>query len=385
MKRPATKTAIGVATIALLAALAGFRAMRPPRVKVVAVKTEEVRARVHGPGTVQSKVPVTISVKITGIVEKLHADQGDHVKKGQLLAELDFIELKARGAAAQAASGRAQQDLARAKADLLKAQASLELARSNHRRDEEVYKRGYLSAAAFDATRSALRVAESEVAAGKAAITALEAGARQAQHDARAAGELVGYTRIVAPMDGLITARRSEIGSTVTPGTALFQMVDYQIWAASWIDESLIADLRLGQPATITLRSGRVFQGEVARLGNAADTVTREVEVDVKFGKLPDPLVIGEETEVAIETGRRSAPAVPISALLTRENRRGVLVVEDGRARFRPVTISVQDGQRAAVSKGLREGELVIVEPAEIEPGTKVASRPQPATALASE
>jgi hypothetical protein len=74
--------------------------------------------------------------------------------------------------------------------------------------------------------------------------------------------------------------------------------------------------VRVGQKASIVLRSGRTFEGEVARLGSAADTVTRELEVDVKFSALPNPLVIGEEFEVTIETGRRVALAIPLSAIL---------------------------------------------------------------------
>ena len=385
MRVPGPKTIVGVVAVLLLAALAGFRALSPLQVTVAVVKTEPISGKVHGPGTVQSRVPVTISVKITGIVEELHADQGDRVKKGQLLAELDFTEAKARGAAARAASSRAHRDLARARADHLRAEANLGLARSNYQRDLDVFKPGYLTAAAFDATKAALRVAESEVTASKAAITALEAGATQAQQDARATGELLGYTRIVAPMDGLIISRKSEIGSTVSPGTPLFQMVNYEIWAASWIDESLIAGLRVGQKAKITLRSGRVFDGEVARLGNAADTVTREVEVDVKFHRLPDPLVIGEESEVAIEIGQQTAPAIPLSAITARGGRRGVLVVEEGRARFRPIVVGLQDGNRAAVLEGLKDNELVIVEPAELEPGKKVAPQNASRAAPASE
>ncbi len=136
-----------------------------PPVPVIAVKQVEIHGRVHGPGTVQCKVPVTVSPKITGILEKLYADQGDRVRKGQLLAELDSIELKARAAAAAAARSRAQRDLARSQADLVKAQANLGLARSNYQRDLEVFKPGYISQASFDTTKAQLRVAESEVAA----------------------------------------------------------------------------------------------------------------------------------------------------------------------------------------------------------------------------
>jgi HlyD family secretion protein len=110
----------------LILLLSGYRLIwYAPPVPVIAVKQVEIHGKVQGPGTVQSKVPVTVSPKITGILEKLYADQGDRVQKGQLLAELDSIELRAREAAALAAKNRAQRDLARAQADLGKAQANL--------------------------------------------------------------------------------------------------------------------------------------------------------------------------------------------------------------------------------------------------------------------
>ena len=100
--------------------------------------------------------------------------------------------------------------------------------------------------------------------------------------------------------------------------------------------------------------------------------MTRELEVDVKFDTLPDPLVIGEETDVNIDTGRQTAPAVPLSAIVERNGSKGVMVVSNGLANFWPVVLGLQDGQRAAVLEGLREGDMVILNPAGIEPGNKV-------------
>jgi len=81
---------IGAVVAVILLGVVAYRSFwyRPP-VPVTVVKREEVRGTVHGPGTVQSRVPVTVSAKVTGILEKLHVDQGDRVRKGQLLAELD--------------------------------------------------------------------------------------------------------------------------------------------------------------------------------------------------------------------------------------------------------------------------------------------------------
>jgi HlyD family secretion protein len=374
VKLPGGKKAIGVAVGLIIILLAGYRLFwyRPP-VAVMVVKKVEVQGKVHGPGTVQCKVPVTVSAKITGILEKLYADQGQMVQKGQLLAELDAMELRAREAAAQAAKNRAQRDLARAQADMIKAQANLGLAQSNYQRDLEVFKPGYISKAAFDTTKAQLKVAESEVAATKATVTALEAAVKQAESETHAAAAIHKYTHIVAPMDGLITVRKAEIGNLIAPGTPIFQMVDLdQIWMAAWIDQAQVAQLRKGQKAAIKLRSGRTFQGEVVRLNKEGDTVTRELEVDVKFEKLPEPLVIGEEGEVDIYTGRQTGPAIPLSAVMERQGAKGVLVVAKGVAQFRPVSLGLRDGQRAAVLKGVKEGEMVIVNPAGIEPGKKV-------------
>ena len=373
MKLSVRYTIVGIVIAALVMAFAGYKIfLYRPAVGVIIVKKAEIQGKVHGPGTVQSRVPVTVSAKITGILEKLHADQGDKVRKGQLLAELESAELRAREAAAQAGKGRAQRDLARAQADLIKSKANFALAQSNYQRDLEVFKPGYISPAAFDMTKAALRVAESDVTANEATVKALEAAVNQAESETRAAKALFGYTRIIAPMDGVITVRKAEVGNTVSPGTPIFQLVDYQIWAASWIDETKIAALREGQKASIRLRSGRIFNGEVARLNKEADTVTRELEVDVKFDALPNPLVMGEETEVDIDTGRQTAPAVPLSAIVERNGSKGVMVVANGLANFRLVTFGLQDGQRAAVLEGLKEGDMVILNPSGIEPGKKV-------------
>jgi HlyD family secretion protein len=365
---------ITIAVVAVLALLfVGSRMfLRHPSVAAIVVKKADIHGSVHGPGTVQSKVQVSVSTKITGIITKLYADQGNRVRKGMLLAELDSAELRSKEAAAHAARNRAERDFGRTKADLVKAQANLALARSNYQRDLEVFKPGYISQAAFDVSKSALQVAESDVAAGQAAVEAQQAAVDQAESETHAAEALSGYTRIVAPMDGIITVRKAETGDTVSPGAPIFQMVNYQIWAASWIDETKIAQLREGQKAVITLRSGRVFPGEVTRLNKEADSVTRELEVDVLFDTLPVPLVIGEETEVDIDTGVQTAPVVPLSAVTERNGARGVMTISGGITGFRPIVMGLQEGQRVAVLEGINEGDMVIINPAGIEPGSKI-------------
>jgi HlyD family secretion protein len=374
VKFPGGKKLIGMAVGIVILILLGYRIIwYAPPVPVIAVKDKEIQGKVHGPGTVQSRVPVTVSPKITGILEKLYADQGDRVQKGQLLADLDSVELRAREMAAQAAKNRAQRELIRAQADLGKAEANLGLAKSNYQRDLEVFKPGYISKAAFDTTKAQLKVAESEVNAFQATVTALQAAVKQAESETHAAAASQNYTHILAPMSGLITVRKAEVGTTLVPGSPIFQMVDLdKIWMAAWLDQALVAQLREGQPARIILRSGREFQGNVVRINQEGDTVTRELEVDVKFDQLPKPLVIGEEGQVEIELGQQKAPLVPLSAVLAKNGGKGVLVADNGILRFRNVTLGLQDGARTAVTTGLKEGELVVVNPEGLMPGTKI-------------
>lgn len=334
-------------------------------VAVVMVKEDEIQGKVHGPGTVQSRVPVTVSTKITGILEKLYVDQGDLVMQGQLLAELDAQELRSRVNASRATLTRVERDLNRARATVAKARADLTLSQSNYRRNLELFKNEVISEATMDTAKDALQVAESEYAEAQASLAALEASQNQVASEVRVADANLSYTQIVAPMEGLITDRTAEVGNTVVPGTPIFHMVDLTtIWVAAWIDETQIAHLRKGQRASITLRSGRVFQGEVVRLNIQADTVTRELEVDVQFKTLPNPLVIGEEAEVYIVTQKEKALVVPLSSVFLWQGKTGVLTVNNSRAISQPVSLGVQDGRNAAVSSGLQEGDLVILHPA---------------------
>ncbi len=371
---PGGKKTILVAVGVVIVLVLGYRLLlHRPSVPVIEVRQTEVQGQVKGPGTVQSRVPVTVSTKITGIVEKLHADQGDRVTKGQPLAELDAQELKAKMAASRAARHRAERELGRTQADAGKAQANLNLAQSNYRRDLEVFKPGYISEAAMDTTRAQLRLAESEQAAAQAQVAAQAAQAAQAESEVKASEAALGYTRILAPMDGLITVRKAEVGSTVAPGAPIFQMVDMgTVWVAAWIDASRIAQLREGQKADIRLRSGRRYQGRVARLNKEADTVTRELEVNVAFDQTPEPLVIGEEAEVTIFTGAQKAPAAPLGAILHQNDHTGVMVVDQGRLTFRPITLGVHDDKKTAVLEGLKDGDLVVAQPVNLKEGTRV-------------
>lgn len=367
--------------LVLAAGAAYWRFGRAVAVPIVEAAQGTVAQRVVGPGTLQARVPVTLAARITATVQQISVDIGDEVKRGQALVLLDDRDLAAK----RSVVGGQQTALARnvdaAKASIAKAQADLELARSKQQRDAELLRTGFVSQAVLDASDAALRAAQANLDNARATHAAREADASTLSHEARYSDTLLSFTRIVAPMDGVIIARQAEVGTTVVPGSTLLRMVDpATLWVAMRVDESVLARVQVGQAASIRMRSGEVLPGKVARLARQSDAATRELEVNVAFDKPPARFAIDQESEVAINVGNASGITVPLKALTRdREGRQGVLVVVDSRTEFRPVQTGASDGERVLIGKGLAAGERVAAKADDVKAGMRVTALDAPA------
>jgi len=292
-----------------------------PKVEVVRVEKRDLIAQVYGNGTVEAKVVVNIASKITGRIVEVNADQGDAVKRGQVLAKLDLSELQAQNRQAEASLALATKNAARFKALAAKDLVSTQ--------EAEQYETAYLLAKeAVVATRSRLADAT-----------------------------------IVAPEDGVIIRRDLELGATVTAGVPIFLMANPEtVWVKANVDESQLKGVAPGKPATITLRSapGEKFSGQVARLAWESDRITEELEVDVAFTPALQHFRLGEQAEVLIAAGtRQGAPSIPKGALVTRGKQRGVWVVEGNRLRFREVGVGLEDAKFSEITSGLAGNEAI--------------------------
>lgn len=367
--------------LVLAAGAAYWRFGRAVAVAIVEAVPGTVAQRVVGPGTLQARVPVTLAARITATVQQINVDIGDEVKRGQALVLLDDRDLAAK----RSVVGGQQMALARnvdaAKASIAKAQADLELARSKQQRDAELLRTGFVSQAVLDASDAALRAAQANLDNARATHAAREADASTLSHEARYSDTLLSFTRIVAPMDGVIIARQAEVGTTVVPGSTLLRMVDpATLWVAMRVDESVLARVQVGQAASIRMRSGEVLPGKVARMARQSDAATRELEVNVAFDKPPARFAIDQEAEVAINVGNASGITVPLKALTRdREGRQGVLVVVDSRTEFRPVQTGAGDGERVLIGKGLAAGERVAAKADDVKAGMRVTALDAPA------
>lgn len=338
--------------------------LAPQMVKSVRIEKRDLTAQVYGNGTVEAKVVVGVSSKITGRIVELYADQGDQVKRGQLLAKLendDFIQQQHQS---EAGVNRSAANLNVEQATLQKAKANLVLAEKNAQRYKVLAEKNLVSKLEAEQYENSYQVAKEEVSRSSAALES----ARMEQSANRAglgfAKSKVADTLIYAPQDGVIITRDLEKGATVTPGMSVFTMADPRtVWVKANVDESLLKGVALGKKATITLRSAATeqFPGQVARLGRQSDRVTEELEVDVAFTEPLKNFRLGEQADVYILAGmKKGVPSIPATAIVTKEKKRGVWVVANGKLAFKPVTAGIADRSGfTEILSGLDGGEQI--------------------------
>ncbi|MBL8287317.1 MAG: efflux RND transporter periplasmic adaptor subunit [Rubrivivax sp.] len=384
-RKPGRTLAVAVLAGALLAAAGAvwWRFGRAVPVAVVEAAQGRVMLRVLGPATLQARVPVTLAARITATVKEVRVDVGDVVRRGQVVALLDDRDLAARRGVVGGQQVALARNVSAAAAGVAKGQADLELARSRQQRDAELLRTGFVSQAVLDASNAALQAAAANLDNARAAQAAREAEVQALVQEGRYADTVLSFTRIAAPIDGVVVARQAEAGATVMPGTALLRLVDpATLWMAMRVDESVVGRVQVGQPASIRMRSGETVTGKVARIARQSDAATRELEVHVAFDTPPQRFAIDQEAEIAVATGEAQGVVVPAAALTRdRQGRQGVLVVAGSRTEFRPVQLGPGDGERVLVEgNGLAGGERVVAHPEGVKAGARVQPLPMAAS-----
>lgn len=373
----------GVLGIVLLAAAMLWLAfnrgpLAPVQVQVAAVTRDALSSSVFGIGTVEARHSYAIGPTQAGRVLRVLVDHGDAVRAGQLLAEMEPVDLEQRLKSAGAVQQRAQQSVLVAEAQLREAQSRHQVASANAARYRELAQKNFVSREAVEIRNNEASVTQAGMAAAEAALLAARKDVERAEQDRSAAAKQLSNLKLTAPVDGLVVARDAEPGSTVVAGQAVVRLIDPRsVWVRARIDQSRAAGLAPGLSADVVLRSNqaKTISGEVARVEIQSDAVTEERVVTISFSA-PPQMSLGELAEVTIYQEKR-APAlvVPSAAVKRVGDRNGVWQMAEGKSRFRPVKTGVQtlDGM-TEVTEGLEEGDSVIVySSAQLREGAKIA------------
>ena len=377
------------------------RGPKPTPVQLATVERSDLQARVTANGRVQAQKKVDMSATIAGQVTRLEVEEGDRVTKGQFLLQIDATNPSAVARSTEA-SMRA---LVR---ELDSSRAQLEQARIDFRRAEENHRAQIISTADLDRARTALTSAEAMVLASGRRV-------EQARATLDGARDTLKKTTVVAPMDGIVTARRVEEGEVAVigvlnqPGTVLLTISDMSVVEAEMeVDETSIPTVEVGQAARVRIDAypNRSFDGVVTEVGSSpmdieerqqqTDAIKFKVEVEIKDP--PETIKPGLSVQADILTGfAGQALVVPLQALVVRDIPRepgqalapgvpreeeGVYLLKGDVAEFRAVKTGLLGELDVEILDGLEGGETLITGPfralRSLEPGDPVTEEEEP-------
>ena len=311
-------------------------------VKTTVAKTGEAGQTLALPGTLQGFQQAPIAARSSGYVQRWTKDIGSQVTRGEVLAVIESPEV--------------DQQLSQAEAARQQAAASLALAKSTVERWEALRKKDVVSQQELDERRSGATQAVANLAAADANVARLR--------------QLQGFTRVLAPFDGVITRRNVEVGDLVdSSGKALFvltQMDPLRIYVN--VPQSDAQLVRAGQKVVVTQAElrGRAFSGEVARTAGAIDPATRTMQVEINLPNRDGSLLPGAYVQVDLPLAGAKTLVVPTNVLLFRgEGTRVALVDAASRVRLKPVTLGRNLGESIEVLGGIADGDRLVVNPSD--------------------
>lgn len=327
--------------------------LAPIPVTLTTVESRVITPSLFGVGTVEARYTHKIGPTIAGRIKHLAVDIGDTVQAGELLGEMEPVDLDRKVAAQSSA-------IKSAEATLQEAQANRDHAKVQADRYEKLFPVHAISESDLVTRRKDLRVAE-------AAVSAAKENLERSRSDHEAMKEQRNNLRLLSPVDGIIALRGADLGSTVLAGQTILEIIDPKnLWINARFDQNSAAGLAGKLSADIVLRSRREqrLKGRVLYVEPKADAVTEEMLAKVVFDNIPDPLPpLGELAEVTITLpALPAAPVIPNAAIKRIDNQTGVWQLLDDDVRFIPVTLGISDlNGDVQVREGLAGGEQIIV------------------------
>jgi HlyD family secretion protein len=342
------------------------------RFRPAPVRLGDLRETIVASGTMEPLVRVPVIAEISGIIAIVHVEEGDRVRRGQPLFELDRERLEAR-----VAERRAELDLRRANAryDLVgRAEAERDRARRDLERISRLAEQEVASQLELESFEHELRIAEIALRDAHAELAARRAAGAQGREMLRQAERDLANSIVRAPIDGVVIQRDGQIGRAVADvtssgGTVLAVIADdRRIRLVAEVDENDIARVRLDQEAVVSIDAfpGETFAGRVRKVSSAGTVVGKvssfEVEIELEAGSR---LRVGMSSDARIVVGEHRGVLLIPNTAIVRRDRTTLVRVPDGNGdsayHLSPIRAGVSDGFRTVVAAGLSEGDAVLI------------------------
>lgn len=320
---------------------------------------------VFGIGELDAKDIYPVGTATGGTILSVETDQGRYIKKGDVIATLDPVDLHDRLARSNASLVRAKIDFNSAKEELSIAKEQSMLSLSTYEKDLSIYKANGISRLAYEKSKTAMLTAKTQVALAQSKVASMKIHLEELQYDIEGMNKRLAQLTILSPVEGYVIEKTVQPGQSVPPSFMLVKIVDTQtLWIKAWIDERISGKVKVGQKAKIVLRSHETvpYDGIVRRIGAVSDAVTQEREVDVGFTEIPEPFYMNEQAEVSITVETfKNLYKIPLRYLRVHDGKKGVWVSESGKAHFIALSIVAEDGEFAGVNKSINNETDILI------------------------
>ena len=367
LKRRLLLTCLALALVGLFVfAMMRVGPLAPINVTLATVREDSFVPEIFGIGTVEARRSWLLGPTVAGRVLSVKVDVGDKVKAGQILAEMDPVDIDQRLRSLDAAVERAASAQASALAQQVDAAARRDLTASSLRRNQDLAERNFISAGALETFLQAKASADAALDSARANAAGASQDMARARADREALVRQRAYARLIAAADGVVSARDAEPGSTVVAGQPVLRLVDpSSLWVKLRVDQGRASGLVQGLQARMVLRShpGAPVTGVVARMELLGDSVTEERIAQLSFDRIPEGVAVGEMVEASVRLAAigRSL-VVPAASIQRRAGTTGVWRMEAGKPVFALVKpgVASADG-RVQIMEGLSTGDKVVV------------------------
>lgn len=341
--------------------------LAPIPVTVVTVTEQELHPALFGIGTVEARFSHTLGPTAPSRVRGVYAQVGDMVRAGQLVGEMDAVDLDDRLVAQDEAVQRAESALLAAKAQVREIEAKVVYARAQVSRFTGLAQTGVVSQDSLEARQQELDVVSSALTAAQASTVTAKHEVERLRSEGHGLVRQRDTVRLYAPIDGLVVRREAEPGVTLGVGQVVLEIIDpTQLWVQTRFDQIRAQGLAAGLGAQIVLRSRsqEILAGRVARVEPVADAITEELLAKIIFDAQLSPLpALGELAEVTVDLPSLPlAPTIPMACVRRVKDQLGVWVLKDEELHFTPVVLDASDlDGLVQVREGLSVGQVVVV------------------------
>ena len=356
------------ATIAIVGLVTVYQKVYVPKhtYNTLSLQKGDVSVKVNGIGNVSARDIYKIGSIYGGKVLNFYVKEGSFVKKGELLASIDSVDLEDKIKELKASIKKINSDIKSLKIDKQSANSSYNYQNEIFKKNQKLYNKRAISQLDYQKYKTNKEIAQLKVKSVDSRISSILSSKEQLSASLSGLNERLKRYTILSPISGYITKKLVSNYQIIMPNQTLLQIVNPKdVWIATHIDTRISTNVKIGNKASIKLRSSdKEYVGTVVNIRPYNNSITYEREVDVAFDNLPIPFYLEEQAIVNIDIKKLdNTIKVPTKALTLYKQKEGVWIVKNGKVNFKALKILAYENNYAATNELSEKDKLVIPNP----------------------